>query len=236
MNTMQMKNVLTSLVFLVSCLIVSASYDAVEKAIQPRTKNAQWEYVSYYFEDGEKLIFGSTTEKVLKVGELDGVTIYRIEQIFDWRTFWQRVFLTPLTRDDRHCFWEYFSEKGSFNFNEHMDNPSAPQALSDFTLTLPYPVEKGHRYQIEGTIYEVIEIEEKITVPAGTFSTVVYELEDEMQEDPSLADRQRYFITPGVGLVRWEMDVRDESGNWKLDSRDDLIVYHLEAPELEKRH
>jgi len=34
-------------------------------------------------------------------------------------------------------------------------------------------------------------------------------------------------MAPGVGLVRWEMDLKGESGEWVLDMRDDLFSYNL---------
>lgn len=50
------------------------------------------------------------------------------------------------------------------------------------------------------------------------------------EESPEDSSRERYYMAPGVGLVRWEMDFKLD-GKWTLDARDDLLEYKLgEAP------
>lgn len=222
--------ILGSLVFVLSSLSFRAVADEVplEEAIQPRTAESRWDYTSFYFEGTEKVSAGTAKEHVVEVLEIDGVKVYRIEYIMDWRGLMDRLAGTPLDPEDYSYFWEYFDEKGSYNFNEDFDDPQPPQSLSDFELTLPYPAEKGQKYVSDETDYEVIAVNEEITVPAGTFLTTVYEMTNIYSDDPADKDRQRYYMAPGVGLVRWEMDVTDENGAWVLDARDELFSYSLQ--------
>ncbi|MGE9290049.1 MAG: hypothetical protein ACQKBT_03610 [Puniceicoccales bacterium] len=199
----------------------------LEKSIQPRAEESRWDYSSYYFVDGEVYSSGSSRERVVEVREIDGVTIFRVEFLMDWRGLFDRLVGTPLNPEDYLYYWEYFDAQGSHNFSEDFEDPQAPTSLDQFSLTLPFPVEEGHQYVADSTEYEVVGVDQEVTVPAGTFETVVYQMVNFYSEDPMDKDRQRFFMAPGVGLVRWEMDVADEQGRWVLDSRDDLYSLSL---------
>jgi hypothetical protein len=200
---------------------------ALEDSIQPRKADSRWDYSSYYFEGAQMIAAGTGRESVVEVREIDGVKVYRIEFVVDWRGFFDRLAGVPLDPEDYSYYWEYFNEDGSYNFSEDFEDPQPPKSLSDFSLTLPYPVEKGHQYVADETDWEVVALDREVTVPAGTFEAVVYEMTNSYSDDPLDKDRQRYFMVPGVGLIRWEMDVLDEQGNWVLDSRDDLFSFSL---------
>ncbi len=217
-----------SLIIFLGLASAAAAVPSAE-AIQPRAGDSRWDTISYYFEDGQPIHSGTSTEKVVETKVIDGQTIYRIQLISDWRGFWERVFFTPLDPEDFSYFWEYYTDRGSYHFTEDYDHPAPPESLEDFDLSLPYPTEAGHQYEAEGLPYRVLAVDREVEVPAGTFRTVVYELTDLDPENPEYATRERYFMAKGVGLVRWEMDVRGEDGNWILDSRDDLFS-HSPAP------
>ena len=66
--------------------LASASGDIPSaEAIQPRAEGSQWDYLSYYFEAGQPIHSGTSTEKVVETKVIDGETIYRIQLISDWR-------------------------------------------------------------------------------------------------------------------------------------------------------
>jgi|AntAceMinimDraft_17_1070374.scaffolds.fasta_scaffold87198_2 hypothetical protein len=208
-------------------IIASDEESSLKEAIQPRTAEGKWEFTSVYFEDGTMIPGGTTTEKVMEFRDLEGERIYRIQLLNDWRTLAERLTGQPIDPDSISYFWEYFNEDGSYNFSEDFDSPAPPESLSDFSLTLPYPVEKNYGYEADGVDWKVVEVDREITVPSGTFATVVYELSDVYEDDPENSTRERYYMAPGVGLVRWEMDLKGESGEWVLDMRDDLFSYNL---------
>ncbi|MBC2601373.1 hypothetical protein [Puniceicoccus vermicola] len=218
---------LLSWVLSASAALADGEEISLAEAIQPRSEEARWDFSSYFFMGDQMVPGGTGREKVVEIREIEGVTIYRVEFLVDVRGFLDRLSGSPLDPDAYSYYWEYFDEEGSHNFSEDWDDPQAPVSLEDFDLTIPYPVEKGVTYSFGDADYEVIDLDRKIEVPAGTFDTVVYQMVNRYSDDPQGKDRQRYFMAPGVGLVRWEMDVVDDEGNWVLDARDDLFSYSL---------
>lgn len=207
---------------------------ALSDAIQPRREGAFWIYTSMYFEGGRAISNGTTKEEILEVRELQGQTCYQVRLTMDWRSLWDRLFGETLYEDDYDYFWEYCDARGSFNFSGwDGDRPMAPATLEDFELTLPYPVEAGVEYEAEDSQWEVLDLARSIEVPAGRFSCVVYQSTDDWEgaEDEDKY-RSRFFMAPGVGLVRFEGDYF-EDGAWVLDMCDDLVKYDLNTPEVE---
>lgn len=200
------------------------------KAIQPRNLDAVWSYTSAYFEEGRKISSGTSEEKVVKVVEIDGVTCYLVKLTMDWRSILERLSGAKLTEDDYSYYWEYFNEKGSYNLTLDPGDTHELSSLEGFELTIPYPVKKGHTYEWDGDVYEVTEDAVMVKVAAGEFSCVVYQMNFIDKEMPENSARERYYMSPGVGLVRWEMDVQLD-GAWVLDSRDDLAKYDLKVGE-----
>lgn len=196
---------------------------AVLKAIQPRAEGGRWLYISAYFEDGKKVPAGSSREEVIETKEIEGQMCYLVKLTMDWRSLFDRLGGTKLTEDDYMYYWEYFNEDGSYNYDS-ADRKDAPESLDEFELTLPYPVEKGHSYETEYDSWTVIDDAAKVSVQAGDFTCVVYQVIAEDKDFPEESTRERYYMAPGVGLVRWEMDFKP-GGKWVLDSRDDLIEY-----------
>ena len=196
------------------------------KAIQPRNAGATWSYTSVYFEDGKKLSSGTSQEKVVKVVEIEGVTCYLVKLTMDWRSILERMSGAKLTEDDYSYYWEYFNEKGSYNLTLDTGDTHELASLEGFELTIPYPVEKGNTYDFAGDLCKVTEDAVTVKVAAGEFSCVVYQMSFIDKEMPDNSARERYYMSPGVGLVRWEMDVQLD-GAWVLDARDDLVKYDL---------
>lgn len=198
----------------------------LSKAIQPRNAAATWSYTSAYFEEGRKISGGTSGEKVIKVVEVDGVTCYLIKLTMDWRSILERLSGVKLTEDDYSYYWEYFNEEGSYNLTLETGDTHELSSLEGFELTIPYPVKKGHSYHSDGDLYEITDDAAVVKVAAGAFSCVVYQMNFIDKEMPENSARERYYMSPGVGLVRWEMDVQ-LGGAWVLDSRDDLVKYDL---------
>lgn len=100
---------------------------------------------------------------------------------------------------DPYYFWEYSGPEGSYQVDEDLLD-GKPPSLEDLELTMRFPVEAGTTYEAHGDIWTVLAVDKEITVPAGTFKTVVYQTGwDEAGE----AFRDRYYQAPGVGLVKW---------------------------------
>lgn len=119
---------------------------------------------------------------------------------------------------------------GSYNFDPEDKGKPEPEALSDFDLTLPYPVQRGRSYEFEGTQYEVLAVDEEVEVPAGKFSCVVYQMSYPVEEGDDYISRDRLFMSKGVGLVVVEGEVY-AVGEWVLDYRDELTLYDLKPEE-----
>lgn len=194
--------------------------------IQPRAPGAIWFYTSSYFEDGRRIPDGTARERVTETRVIEGVTCYRIELSHDWRSFLQRLTGVKLDPDDNRVFWEYFNANGSYHFESF--NDEAPESLDQFGLTLPYPVETGHQYIVDDWSYTVLDNDRAVSVPAGNFQCVVYEMiSPEDEEDPDRI-RERLFMSPGVGLVVAEGDIWID-GEWVLDYRDELVSFDLKT-------
>lgn len=197
--------------------------------IQPRSLGSVWNYVSFYFEDGKKHASGNTTEEVIEVITLEDTPCYLIRLTMDYRGFIDRLLGVKLTEDDNSYYWEYYNEHGSYNYSVDT-RTEKPTALKDFELTLPYPTTKGHSYAISGgQTWTVIAVDEIVKTSLGEFKCVVYQITTDAEEQEDYATRDRYYMTSGVGLVRWESDVKEE-GNWTLDSMDELQSYDLKLP------
>lgn len=195
------------------------------KAIQPRAEGGRWSYISAYFDEGKEVPGGSSREEVIKVKEIAGETCYQIKLTVDWRSLMDRLSGAKLSEDDYSYYWEYYNEKGSYNYTSE-DRNDVPKELKDFHLTLPYPVEKGHTYHADDANWEVIDVAANVSIKAGEFSCIVYQTVFVDEEFPDEASRERYYMAPGVGLVRWEMDFKVD-GKWILDARDDLLEFKL---------
>ena len=203
----------------------------LSESIQPRAEGAWWLYRSVVHEDGKAVSSGRSHEKVVEVIEIEGVKCHRVEQGWDYRTVVQRLAGLAGEETGATYFWEYWDGDGSHHYGEDEDDPKPPASLEDFSLTLKYPAGKGERYVDDDVIYRILETERKLSVKAGEFTCVVYEMYTEDKDDPEYSTRELLFMAPGVGLVRWEMYYRDEGGQWTLDASDDLQSYRLEKEE-----
>jgi len=191
------------------------------EGIQPRAMGAQWYYKSYYYEDGVKEPGGFTYEKVIEEREIQGQLCYLVELTNDWRSFLERLASMPLDPADLSYFWEFEDARGSHNYwlEEKSDPP--PATLADFDLTLPYPVQVGHRYRIADEEWEVLR-KETITLADKTYDCVVYQLTSKDEADPEYGYRERLYQSPGTGLVRWESDSWID-GKWGTEYIDELF-------------
>lgn len=229
---------------LVLCLpfgLILAAEEAVEaapavlplaKAIQPRAAGASWTYASYEYEDGVKTLAGTVTERVVQTLELEGQTCFKIRMTYDYRSVVERIAGVKLTKEDHDDFWEYFNAAGSHHFEEmEGDAVRDPKSLAEFQLTLPFPVEKGHTFKAFDDEWTVLEVAREIEVPAGSFTSVVYQTVSREGDEEDWY-RERFFMVPGVGLVCFEID-RWEDGKWVLDMRDELMNFRLPAPEAD---
>lgn len=195
----------------------------MEKNIMPRKKGMKWFYQGKAYDQGKVVAQGIVTEEVEEVIQIDGVNCYKIRNTFDFRSVAERVAGVKLTPEDIDFFWEYSSDKGSYNFANYddKDRPVAPKKLADFSLTLPYPVKKGHSYKAEGSDWVVLAVDQKVEVPAGIHTCVVYQSTNSQGEE-SEWDRATLYMAPGIGLIRFDIEIR-KGGKWVLSSRDDLV-------------
>lgn len=194
-------------------------------SIQPRQIGDRWLYRSYLADGRDGLEpSGITVEEVVGFIELGEETCYQIRLTVDERSVLGRILGAPLGDWALSWFWEFDNAEGSWNwFAESGDD--VPQSLDSFDLTLRFPVEAGDRYEIEDTVYRVISTNKMVSVPAGDFECVVYEMEYVSEiagEGDAPATRERYYQHPGTGLVRWEMD-QQVNGVWVPDARDELV-------------
>lgn len=198
------------------------------KSIQPRNEGAVWFYTSAYFEDGQRFSNGTSKEEIVEHIEIDGVLCWKVRLTMDWRGLMDRMAGAKLGEDDYDYFWEYFNEQGSYNYSDwgNGDAILTPKSLGDFELTLPYPTETGHRYHAEDSDWEVLDDTALIKVPAGEFTCVVYCSTDESEDDPSDDWQNRFYMAPGVGMVRWQGWAKLD-GKWVLDMQDDLVKFDL---------
>lgn len=178
-------------------------------------------YESFSFVNGVKKKDGISVEKVVDKREIDNETCYRIKFVYDWRTPLQRLLGAELDPDDDFYYWEYLDDKGSFHFDEESGPPSS---IDDFELTLPYPTTVGYQYEFDNSSYEVMATNQSVTVPAGTFSCVIYAVITVNPDDSK--ERYTMSMAPGIGLILAEFDVW-ENGAWIPDYREELYEYGL---------
>jgi len=237
-----------------SCLVLSSGYAEPETneqnqeqapeiglvaSIQPRAEGAVWRYRTAEYEDRKVTLIGLASEKVVEVKKIEGATCFRVEQGWDNRTTAQR--LTGLGEDEMGTshYWEYWNEQGSYHFEEDFEDPKPPTSLKDFALTLKYPVEKGATYAADGSEWTVLDTKRKLKVAAGEFTCLLYQSITEDEDDPEFTTRDRLYMAPGVGMIRWEMDMRNDEGKWETYMRQDLLSYSLNqakvAPEKEPK-
>lgn len=203
----------------------------------PRAEGAVWTYRSYvlYEEGGKVMPSGVTTETVERVLNLDGKKVFLVRLTTDERTLIERMAGVPLSEWANSWFWEYFDQEGRWELWVD-SNEETPESLEDFDITYRYPAVKGQTYTAKDeTPWEVKEIDLEVVVPAGKFGCVVYQSVYKGDEEEGFEDsRETFYLSPGTGLVKWEMEYFID-GEWKLDSRDELTrVTGLEAAEASK--
>ena len=212
-----------------SCLSDPASTETpkadpppLAEQIQPRNLGAKWIFdVTLFNPDGTTKKDGDVTEEVVRAIELEGVICYQVKLTTDPRSFVDKLRGKPLPRYAESYFWEYQDAKGSHDYTEDSDENTTPESLEEFELTLPYPVEAGHTYQLEESAWKVLAVGKTVKVPAGEFECVVYQQTVLDAETPEHSARYRFYGAPGTGLVRFEIDDKVD-GEWQLTSRDDL--------------
>jgi len=196
----------------------------LERSIVPREEGATWTFGSRRYEKGRETVVGTATQEVVRTLSVEGQRCFRIKQTYDYRSLWERMLGTK-PDENPFYFWEYVDENGSHNFAEEGGGKHTPKFLSEFELTLPYPVKKGHSYKAEGCHWTVLNVEKTVKVPAGTYQCVVYQAVYKGGHE-EMWSRNRFFLAPGVGLVCLEIDFRKD-GKWVLDTRDELMRYRL---------
>lgn len=201
-------------------------------AIQPRTEDAKWVYISWWFEDGEKVRGGIVNEEVVETMMLEGKRCFNIKTTFDFRTPEEMSNGKELTKDNWFFNWEMLDEQGSYNFDvPEGDETARPGRLSDLELTLPYPVEKGHTHEAEDKAWVVLDTARKVTVAAGSFECVVYQCEFIEGEEEDWY-QNRLYMAPGVGLVKYDY-LHRKKGQWVLYASDELVRTTLDIQKEE---
>jgi len=236
MKTLIFRTLIATVTMLAALASTSHAEDsAVPKLadqIQPRNPDAIWNYAGYYMEDGKAERDGVTVEEIVDTREIDGVTCYLVRLTFDYRSLPEKLMGVPLDDDSFTYFWEYFNENGSYNYScdWELGAEDLPESLSEFDLTLPYPVKAGHKYtDSSGDSWQVLNTSKEVETPLGTFECVVYQCTYTDEADPSSSTRDRYYQAPGVGLVRYEWYEKLDGEHFKLSSYEELYDYDLDT-------
>ncbi len=215
--------------FLLSLLLgINASqlFAEVEPSIiQPRTVGSIWNYPSFEVNDeGALQPSGTSQELVVGSTEMEGKTIYRIRTRTKSHNGLGGALVAavggPADSSDSY-FWEFMDEKGSYHFTEDDEEPSPPSSLAEFSLALPYPTQEGATSTFDTEEWVVLDTAREITVPAGTFTTVVYQSTDLESES-----RDTYYQAPGVGIVRWQLDEL-LAGAWTPVEEEHLVSFEI---------
>lgn len=209
-----------------SCLcFASVAEPDMKKNILPRKEGMKWVYKAQIFDRGELFLSGTVTEEIVDKKIVEGVTCYKIKATFDYRSEREKKRGVAVKADDIEYYWEYLNEKGSHHLDgsDEDGNEQIPKKLSQFVLTVPYPVKKGDTFKAFGELAKVTAVDEEIMVMAGTFKCVVYESvhKEGAERDWSIS---RMYVAPGVGVVLLENEIR-ENGVWVIDMRDELMEF-----------
>ncbi|MGF1656646.1 MAG: hypothetical protein ACFCU3_06665 [Verrucomicrobiales bacterium] len=214
--------------FLTSCVIVSLvhgqdlstetpSVTESTDHIQPRVANERTVFqYEVRNEQGDMEPSGFSQKQVVQSHELDGQTIFRV-RISDFDNVLDNL-ASLFSENDAVFVWEYFDEHGSYHWVEDETAPGPPGALSEFELSLPYPTTVGHRYTAFEDEHEVLSLSTSVTVPAGTFDAVVYQITYSSEEPQS---RELFYQVPGLGMVKWESFLQVPTG-WELQEVESL--------------
>lgn len=182
---------------------------AAHNALQPRAVGAVWEFASSRFENGKAIPISNTREAVIGFSDIGE----------------QRVFLVRVTGDSNDSyFWDYTGKNGVYLYSdEGMSRLPPPASLGVFECIMAYPAEKGRVYEADGRVWVVANTKVRVTVPAGTFLCVEYASEA-LEAD---GWRNVYFMSPSVGLVKWQLFEQMPDGQWTLSAEDKLKSYSL---------
>ena len=212
-----------SVLFLIvmTCSVSAQEKKATEKTeLIPLAFGNLWEYKESEFNsDGEITTSTMTSEEV--------------KGIFD--TTFGRYFYIDATDYD---LWVRNTPKGNEELAVVMDEETGELKVDGKpAVFFQYPVEKGATYTVEygteeipSSNIKVVELTEKVKVPAGEFSCVKY-------ESTSVETKQLdsvFYVSPGVGLIK--MESYDETEKGQLLMVSELTKYTFKNDALPKPH
>lgn len=120
--------------------------------------------------------------------------------------------------------WSRVDEEGLHEALVEHDEETELLKFKESHLFMKYPTEVGDKLNLSFSTEEdngyrtemrTIELNKSVTVPAGTYQCVVYEL---WQTDPDMGPQpqfgMRYYLDPRVGVVRIDESLYDENGGF----------------------
>lgn len=132
--------------------------------------------------------------------------------------------LTCYAYSNHHSAWYTNLDDGysSYSLNASSENEAT-------MLMFKYPATKGDIYGDSEYRVEVISINEKITVTAGTFNVLHYSTtisDDSYMNDYEIVSLES-FISPGIGLVNRMFIAKDSNGEEFIINSEELDSYSL---------
>jgi hypothetical protein len=108
------------------------------------------------------------------------------------------------------------------NLSDGFYQYSVNQAGHDtLIIALKYPVNEGDIFLSGLDTFHVKSTNENISVPAGNFSCIHYEIIG------NVVGKTVIYCTPGVGLIKIEFYSKDSNNNLRLIMKSELISYKI---------
>lgn len=174
---------------LFSCSNSTSPESLDENEVIPLTMGNSWSYNYTYLDDnGNQTNSGKMESTIDKDTTVSDITYYRYS--------------------NHHLVWYTNKDDGYRAFN------SIPDKETEI-LMYKYPVSKGDIYGTSEYSVEVISVNEKITVPFGTFNVIHYsttKLNSNSIMNNYEVKSLETFVAPGIGLVKRIFIAIDSNG------------------------
>jgi len=116
--------------------------------------------------------------------------------------------------------FDVWSGRYNFGYKETKKGLYLEDHREDLTyLQLAYPIKKNKKWKSVGLTYQIVEINKKVKVKAGTFKNVVV-VKEYMETLPQAGYAEKYYA-PNVGLILTK--VSNEYTNFKAKKSQELI-------------
>lgn len=176
-----------------------------KKQLIPLAKGNSWSYVQTTFDTTGK----ASTAVYHIEDKVDSDTIISNEKWYHSEGYPSSVWIT----NRNNGLW-HFAKSGA-----------SPLIKKDtLILVFSYPTKVGDKF---GT-YQVISLDVDVKVPAGTFSCIHYSYYVPNPTN-SWYSGFEYFITPGLGIVKWQQVGKLSSGSKWIVYKSELTNYNIKS-------